>query len=636
MAQEGPVLERARTFAAEAVASRNARYFVLDWLKAHERTEFNERAGLAVSELAANAVLHTSQPFTVGLDWRDDCLRLELVDSSPSRLAVPVPRTGSAVDITSLSETGRGLQIVGALANRWGVTIEANVKLVWAEFHSVGPETPSEPELIDRRPPPAPLANVRVLRYLALPVRAAIESGLDVESATRDVHAIPVDERTDEDRALLQLVEQSAPLRLAGRHAAMAASSRNELAFDLEVAATDEALLAMSLLSEALARRAAVPGRSAPTVEVLAFRDWIIDETLRQREGGTPRPFGQTVPDSDAFDWLLSSSSVGYAAVAPGGQLVSVNRALVECLGLEYDPTGRPFADLLASPSRDAFDPAYQGEVSLRFASERGPIVARGRMRSERGIARLVLELPSQHADALLHALQQTLIPPAPPSVPGLDVAAAYQPAQGEVGGDFYDVFEVAADDWCVVLGDVSGKGVDAAIVTSAARHAVRSAALREPVPSGLMNALNGALVAQNSSRFCTVVLARLQMTGDSWIATFTTGGHPFPLLIRHGTATKMGHPGSLLGVFEDVSFFDVSIRLAAGDALVLFTDGVIEARNERGELFGDDRLHDAVVNAPTSSAQGIVDAVLERVHSFQSGKAADDIAIVVIRRSEL
>ncbi len=630
---DGPALGRARTFAAEPVASRNARYFVIEWLEAYGREELIERVGLAISELAANAVLHTTRPFTVGLEWRDDCLRVELVDSAPDHMATPVPSEGSAVDITSFSETGRGLQIVGALANRWGVEVDPNVKLVWAEFDPAPPSTPSTPEIVDRRAPAVPATDLVRLHYIGLPVRAAIESGFDLEDATRDLQLIGAADLTDEDRRLLGLIEQSTSLRLVGRHAALHASSQNLMEFDVEVAATDQALLAMGLLNETLARRTGVLGRAGPSEEVIAFRTWLRDETLRQRDGAEPRKFGEAAAPPDALGWLLESASTGYMSLDADGTVLSANRALVACLGLRDAPVGRPFAELAGADGIDAL--ARGGEVTFSFTTAAGSVTVNGRAMRDGSVTRVVTDLPSQRADELLHALQQTLIPAAPPSVPGLDVAAAYLPASGEVGGDFYDVFEVAANDWCVVLGDVSGKGVDAAIVTSAARHAVRSSALREPVPSGLMHALNRALVAQNSTRFCTVVLARLQLNGDSWVATLTSGGHPFPLLVRQGVATKMGRPGSLLGVFEDVSFFDVSIKLAAGDALVLFTDGIIEARNATGELFGDERLHDAIVHAPPS-AKGIVDAVLEKVLAFEAGRSSDDIAVVVIRRSEL
>jgi sigma-B regulation protein RsbU (phosphoserine phosphatase) len=154
---------------------------------------------------------------------------------------------------------------------------------------------------------------------------------------------------------------------------------------------------------------------------------------------------------------------------------------------------------------------------------------------------------------------------------------------------------------------------------------------LRERTPSGLLRALNTALLQDDHSRFCTVALARLQLGHDAPVVTISSGGHPFPLLLRHGTVTPLGHAGSLLGSFEDVEFHDVSIRLASGDALVLYTDGVTEARDEFGQFFGEARTHAAIVTAGPS-ADEIADCVMESVVEFRTG-SADDIALVVIRR---
>lgn len=239
---------------------------------------------------------------------------------------------------------------------------------------------------------------------------------------------------------------------------------------------------------------------------------------------------------------------------------------------------------------------------------------------------------PGSYEAELIHALQQTLIPPAPPHVPGLDVAAAYRPAVGEVGGDFYDVFEVAEGDWCIVIGDVSGKGTDAAIVTSTARHVVRSNALRHPEPSDLLRVLNAGLVEHSSDRFCTVAIVRLRLIDNAWVAAMSTGGHPYPILTRHGSATKLGKPGSLLGLFDEVEFHDVSIKLATGDALVLYTDGLIEGRDANEEFYGEDRLS-AVLTAPAASAEDLADRAVSDALTFQTGDARDDIAIVVIRK---
>ncbi|HVV37040.1 MAG TPA: PP2C family protein-serine/threonine phosphatase [Acidimicrobiales bacterium] len=339
---------------------------------------------------------------------------------------------------------------------------------------------------------------------------------------------------------------------------------------------------------------------------------------------------------SPPLEWLWDQAGAGYGVFALDGSVVRMNETLREWCGVAP-------ADALADLARTVRAEGRVVDAEVRLAGPGGEVrvVVTAILETDDAgtpvAMHCVVRRPAsskQDTDELIRALQQTLIPPAPPAVPGLDVAAVYHPAQGDVGGDFYDVFEVAEGDWCAVLGDVSGKGIEAAIVTSTARHAVRSAALREPVPSGLMAALNRALLAKGSTRFCTVALLRVQHRDGSWVATLTSGGHPFPLLVRHGTATRLGRAGSLLGMFADVSFHDVSIKLAAGDALVLYTDGVTEARNAAGEFYGEERMHDAIASAG-SSAQAIVDAVVSSVLAFQEG-AADDIALVVIRRPSL
>ena len=336
------------------------------------------------------------------------------------------------------------------------------------------------------------------------------------------------------------------------------------------------------------------------------------------------------------LEWLWDQTRAGYAAFSLDGCVLRTNDTLRDWFG-EGPPT-ELMADLLRRV-RDEGQIAdvemtltrHDGTASVAFVSA---VIERDAADEPVAIHAVVRRPPAQDTDQLIRALQQTLIPPAPPVVPGLDVAAVYHPAQGDVGGDFYDVFEVAEGDWCAVLGDVSGKGIEAAIVTSTARHAVRSSALRERVPSGLMTELNKALLEKGSTRFCTVTLLRVQHTNGAWVATLTSAGHPFPLLVRHGTATRLGRPGSLLGMFADVTFHDVSIKLAAGDALVLYTDGVTEARNAAGEFFGEERMHAAIAQAG-SSAKSIVDTVLASVLDFQDG-SADDIALVVIRRPSL
>ena len=155
-------------------------------------------------------------------------------------------------------------------------------------------------------------------------------------------------------------------------------------------------------------------------------------------------------------------------------------------------------------------------------------------------------ERSEAHAQELARTLQATLIPPSPPNLPGLDVSASYRPAGDgeEVGGDFYDVFQIGPGDWVVALGDVCGKGVEAAVLTALVRHTVRALTVQEQAPSVVLAALNQVLIKNGSDRFCTVVLVRLRRDDRGWVATISAAGHPLPLLVgRDGQVREVGAP---------------------------------------------------------------------------------------------
>ena len=175
----------------------------------------------------------------------------------------------------------------------------------------------------------------------------------------------------------------------------------------------------------------------------------------------------------------------------------------------------------------------------------------------------------------------------------------------------------------------MSGKGVEAAIVTATARHAFRENALRADMPSDMLRAANRTLRDQRSERYCTAAIARLvPAEGGRWTATIATGGHPYPLHIRPGEATPTGCPGSLVGALESVSFGDVTLDLVPGDVLLLYTDGVTEARRQRA-FYGDERLR--TVAAPCGTAEAVVDAVLHDVLEYQDQRTSDDVVLVAI-----
>lgn len=242
-------------------------------------------------------------------------------------------------------------------------------------------------------------------------------------------------------------------------------------------------------------------------------------------------------------------------------------------------------------------------------------------------------EASEERTRLLSQTLQQTLIPPVAPVVAGLDVAAAYRPAGNgtEIGGDFYDIFKIADGEWVVALGDVCGKGVEAAVVTALVRHTLRAATVDHPSPAVALERLNRVVKEHGTDRFCTVVLLRMRRVPSGWDVTFCSGGHPLPVLLRPGQEpTSIGRHSPLVGVLDDLDFDDHAVRLGPEDTLVLYTDGVTEGRRDE-EFYGEDRLCETLAETAADAAAR-VDALLDDVLDFQRGRTRDDVALVAIR----
>lgn len=258
------------------------------------------------------------------------------------------------------------------------------------------------------------------------------------------------------------------------------------------------------------------------------------------------------------------------------------------------------------------------------------------RRRYERELLRAkeVAEAHEQHARELAHTLQRLLIPPSLPLIPDLDVASAYHPAGTVVGGDFFDIFPVAAGDWAVLIGDVLGKGVDAALVAAFVRHTVRDLAVLHDRPGALLQHLDRALCDNGTDRFCTLALLRMRRVEQGWHVVHATGGHPAPVLMREGGEPgNWGAEGHLIGAdLAEPTFGEAETVLGPGDLLTLYTDGTIEAR--RGDVFyGEERLLRALSTAWAGSRDvtALVDRVMEDVLAFQDGVARDDIAMIAL-----
>jgi serine phosphatase RsbU (regulator of sigma subunit) len=228
--------------------------------------------------------------------------------------------------------------------------------------------------------------------------------------------------------------------------------------------------------------------------------------------------------------------------------------------------------------------------------------------------------------------LQASLLPPELPAVPGLEVASLFLPAIAgyAVGGDFYDVFELDDGRWVALVGDVCGKGLEAAALTGLARHTLRAVADVDR-PSEALGQLNRALLRERiDGRFCTVALAIFDPSVDDGArATISIGGHPLPQHVRRsGEAEGVGRHGTLLGVAEKVDLHDDEVTLRPGEALVLFTDGIVGKR-EAAE--GSVALRSALRDGPPSSAGELRDRLERYVRDEVGGDQLDDVAVLVL-----
>ena len=270
--------------------------------------------------------------------------------------------------------------------------------------------------------------------------------------------------------------------------------------------------------------------------------------------------------------------------------------------------------------------------------------VAIAQKREERRVRSLLDEAQEQRVLALSRlrerqhvasVLQASLLPPELPEIPGLDVKAAYRSGIEDVGGDFYDLFPLGDDRWGFMIGDVCGRGPEAARFTALARHTLRTALLLGRTPAKSLLALDRAIHgADTEDRFCTAVCGVVR-TGNSGAVSVRLGvaGHPSPLLRRvGGSVDQIDATGPLLGVVPDARFGDQTIELMHGDVLVLYTDGVVEARGEGG-LFGHDRLVRWLRDSTAGSATSITDELVDAVSSFDEMQIRDDLAILTIRR---
>lgn len=231
--------------------------------------------------------------------------------------------------------------------------------------------------------------------------------------------------------------------------------------------------------------------------------------------------------------------------------------------------------------------------------------------------------------------LQQSVLPPELPDIPGVDLVARYHPADEAVGvgGDFYDVFRTNEHTWSIVIGDVCGKGAEAAALTSLSRFALRAAAVQEQKPSGVLKVLNETILHHgDEEHICSVIMARVDPIKSGVRVTLSCAGHPLPFLIETGAAPRRaGRPGTILGAVTRPGLRDEAIDLVPGDTLVLCTDGVLEARGTDRAL-GEDGVTELLTAFGGEDAQSLASRIERTALDMQQGRPRDDIAVLVLR----
>jgi serine phosphatase RsbU (regulator of sigma subunit) len=293
----------------------------------------------------------------------------------------------------------------------------------------------------------------------------------------------------------------------------------------------------------------------------------------------------------------------GFASEAAALPLIAGGR----CLGV----LGLVFADRERTPEERAVVQSLGQQCAQ--ALERGRLYDRERRATE--------------------VLQRSLLPGRLAAIPGLDVSAFYAPSGegGRVGGDFYDVYEVAGGGWGAVVGDVCGKGAEAAGVTMLARQALRAQADVGLGPAASLGRLNSVLLS-GGRRVLTAADMRLRIADGRMHVTLSLAGHPPPLLVPvSGEVRPLGRYGNLLGFLPEPRLHETSLVLGEGDVLVLYTDGVTEARS-RGVEFGQGRLLEVLEASRGLGAREIGNRVLNAVAAHVGGPAPDDIALLVMR----
>jgi phosphoserine phosphatase RsbU/P len=629
---------------------------------------------LLTTELSTNAVVHAGTELDIEVAADTGGVTVTVTDfaSGPVEQLAVGPKNDK-VDIGEVAERGRGLLLVDHFASRWGTVHEGTGKGVWFRL-----------ERRDDSLAPAPPASAAS----SLPAEGATEAGTPSVGALTALLQIDPERHTDEGLAEFATDLLSRLARLTGAAGGVVRLDRGDgggrqlLARHGRAPRDDAATIRVPLTvqrpySGELELDASPIGYAQPLATIVAERFSLHLENDRLRRADLRRQTWLTFL-AEASELLAQSLDVNLTmALIP--QLV-VPRLGQWCAVHTTDGWGRlqlaaathadetAVAQLHASLAESGPDSIL---ARLEEASRLGaqvmfgapsegfavPLVARGQRLGTLAVGRhlkhrhdadevAVLEDVARRAalaidNARIHderrkvarTLQASLLPPVLPDVDGVGFAAEYVPTGSEVGGDFYDVVPSGENTWLVVVGDVSGKGVQAATVTGLVRDVIRILVDDGKPMTEILFRVNRTLVQRGGGRYCTLAMASVTRRPDGNLdVCLHLAGHDRAVLVQaDGKTSFVGEGGTALGLLETISSPDVAVRLLPGDSLIFYTDGVTERRRGR-ELFGTARLREAVAPLAGYPADVMAARLRSTTINFSVEEPRDDIAILVLR----
>lgn len=351
---------------------------------------------------------------------------------------------------------------------------------------------------------------------------------------------------------------------------------------------------------------------------------------------------------------VLEGMSDAVYVMDPFGRIVDVNPAAVRLSGTSRTALlGRRLVDVapvddsttdtgaaeLTLPGSDVAQPRTFDVSRERLADATGRpagVVVVLHEITERARDQQRLQRVLEDQSRVASALQASMVPPRLPEVPGFELASTYLPAGDgrEVGGDFLDVFELDQHTWAFVLGDVSGKGAEAATVSAATRYTLRALAAADTVPSDTVRTLNSKLLTYAQlERHCTLVYGQLQRReGGMARLVFTLAGHHPPIVLRStGEVEEVGTLGTALALVYQLELHDTTVHLAPGDLVCVFTDGLVESRRDR-DMFGAERVAALLSSASRRTAADVASLLVDAVHDFHGDQLDDDLAVLLVK----